>query len=103
MSVISTRAILKNMKEKEDLYDNSQYYNLIWGFMQEHLMGRQRIFFAPDNNLSDIAIEYLTDGQQTFFEKYEVFRLSSTKELCRDYSETTASKSISFMTSVLPR
>ena len=94
MSVISTRAILKNMKEKEDLYDNSQYYNLIWGFMQEHLIGRQRIFFAPDNNLSDIAIEYLTDGQQTFFEKYEVYRLSSTKELCRDYSETTASKSI---------
>ena len=36
----------------------------------------------------------LTDGQQTFFEKYEVYRLSSTKELCRDYSETTASKSI---------
>ena len=94
MSVISTRAILKNMKEKEDLYDNSQYYSLIWGFMQEHLIGRQRIFFAPDNNLSDIAIEYLTDGQQTFFEKYEVYRLSSTKELCRDYSETTASKSI---------
>lgn len=94
MSVISTRAILKNMKEKEDLYDNSQYYNLIWGFIQEHLIGRQRIFFAPDNNLSDIAIEYLTDGQQTFFEKYEVYRLSSTKELCRDYSETTTSKSI---------
>ena len=94
MTVISTRAILKNMKEKEDLYDNSQYYNLIWGFMQEHLIGRQRIFFAPDNNLSDIAIEYLTDGQQIFFEKYEVYRLSSTKELCRDYSETTTSKSI---------
>lgn len=94
MSVISTRAILKNMKGKEDLYDNSQYYNLIWGFMQEHLVGKQRVYFAPDNNLSDIAIEYLNDGQQTFFEKYEVYRLSSTKELCRDYSETTALKSI---------
>lgn len=94
MSVISTRAILKNLKGKEDLYDNSQYYNLIWGFMQEHLVGKRRVYFAPDNNLSDIAIEYLNDGQQTFFEKYEVYRLSSTKELCRDYSETTALKSI---------
>jgi CHAT domain-containing protein len=94
MSVISTKAILKNMKGKEDLYDNSQYYNLIWGFMQEHLVGKQRVYFAPDNNLSDIAIEYLNDGQQTFFEKYEVYRLSSTKELCRDYSETMVSKSI---------
>lgn len=94
MSVISTRAILKNLKEKEDLFDNSQYYNLIWGFIQEHLIGKQRVYFAPDNNLSDIAIEYLNDGQQTFFEKYEVYRLSSTKELCREYSETTATKSI---------
>lgn len=94
MSVISTRAILKNLKEKEDLYDNSQYYNLIWGFMQEHLVGKQRVYFAPDNNLSDIAIEYLNDGNQTFFEKYEVYRLSSTKELCRNYSETTDSKNI---------
>ena len=94
MSVISTRAILKNIKEKEDLYDNSQYYNIIWGFLQQHLADKRRIYFAPDNNLSDIAIEYLNDGQQTFFEKYEVYRLSSTKELCRDYSETTASKSI---------
>jgi CHAT domain-containing protein len=94
MSVISTRAILKNMKEKEDLYANRQYYDMIWGFMQEHLTGKQRVYFAPDNNLSDIAIEYLNDGQQTFFEKYEVYRLSSTKELCRDYSETTCEKSI---------
>ena len=62
--------------------------------MQEHLVGKRRVYFAPDNNLSDIAIEYLNDGQQTFFEKYEVYRLSSTKELCRDYSETTALKSI---------
>lgn len=94
MSLIGTRAILKNMKKKEDLYDNSLYYNLIWGLMEEHLAGKQRVYFAPDNNLSDIAIEYLSDGRQTFFEKYEVYRLSSTKELCRDYSETTASKSI---------
>lgn len=94
MAVISTKAIIKNLKSKDDLYDNSQYYNLIWGFMQEHLAGKQHVYFAPDNSLSDIAIEYLNDGQQTFFEKYEVYRLSSTKELCRNYSETPASKNI---------
>lgn len=94
MAVISTVEILKKMKGQSDLYDNNLYYNLIWGFMQEHLVGKQRVYFAPDNNLSDIAIEYLYDGEQIFFEKYEVYRLSSTKELCRNYSETTASKSI---------
>jgi CHAT domain-containing protein len=62
--------------------------------MQEHLAGKQNVYFAPDNNLSDIAIEYLNDGHQTFFEKYEVYRLSSTKELCRNYSETNDSKNI---------
>lgn len=94
MSVIGTMEILKNIKRQSDLYDNSLYYNLIWGFMQEHLVGKQRVYFAPDNNLSDIAIEYLYDGEQTFFEKYEVYRLSSTKELCRNYSEIATSKSI---------
>ena len=98
MAVISTKAIIKNLKSKDDLYDNSQYYNLIWGFMQEHLAGKHNVYFAPDNNLSDIAIEYLNDGHQTFFEKYEVYRLSSTKELCRNYSETNDSKNITIFT-----
>lgn len=94
MSVISTKAKINELKGRDDLYDNRQYYDDIWGFMQEHLVGKRRVYFAPDNNLSDIAIEYLNDGRQTFFEKYEVYRLSSTKELCRNYSETAASKSI---------
>ena len=94
MEVISTKAIIKNLKKQENLYDNSQYFDLIWGFMQQHLDGKQRVYFAPDNNLSDIAIEYLYDGSQSFFEKYEVYRLSSTKELCRDYSEIASQKSI---------
>lgn len=94
MSVVSTKAILNNLKSKDDLYDNSQYYKFIWGFMEKHLAGKKRVYFAPDNNLSDIAIEYLTDGSQTFFEKYEVYRLSSTKELCRNYSEASDKKTI---------
>jgi len=94
MSVISTKEILNNLKSKEDLYDNAQYYNLIWGFMQQHLDGKKRVYFAPDNNLSNIAIEYLNDGDKSFFEKYEVHRLSSTKELCRSYSEKSDKKTV---------
>lgn len=95
MEVISTKAILKDLEAKEDLYDNGSYYKYIWGFLQQHLQGKERVFFAPDNNLSNVAIEYLNDGEKPFFEKYEVYRLSSTKELCRTYSETTQHKSIS--------
>ena len=94
MEVVSTKAILKNLESKEDLYDNPRYYQFIWGFMKKHLDGKRRVYFAPDNNLSNVAIEYLKDGEQSFFEKYEVYRLSSTKELCRSYQETTGKKSL---------
>lgn len=94
MELISTKAIIKNMVSKDDLYDNSQYYNLFWGFMQRHLIGKKRVYFAPDNNLSNIAVEYLLDGDLSFYEKYEVYRLSSTKELCRNYSEKSSQKTI---------
>ena len=94
MEVVSTKAILKNLESKEDLYDNPRYYQFIWGFMKKHLDGKKRVYFAPDNNLSNVAIEYLRDGELPFFEKYEVYRLSSTKELCRAYHETSSKKSL---------
>lgn len=94
MEVVSTKAILKTLESKEDLYDNPYYYQFIWGFMKQHLEGKKRVFFAPDNNLCNVAIEYLKDGEQSFFEKYEVYRLSSTKELCRSYQEAAGKKSL---------
>ena len=94
MEVVSTKAILKNLESKDDLYDNPYYYQFIWGFMKKHLDGKKRVYFAPDNNLSNVAIEYLKDGEQSFFEKYEVYRLSSTKELCRSYTENASKKSL---------
>lgn len=45
-------------------------------------------------SLSNIAVEYLLDGNISFYEKYEVYRLSSTKELCRNYSERTSKNTI---------
>lgn len=94
MEVVSTKAILNNLEAKEDLYDNPYYYQFIWGFMKKHLDGKKRLYFAPDNNLSNVAIEYLKDGEQSFFEKYEVYRLSSTKELCRSYQERANKKTL---------
>lgn len=87
MEVISNRVLIKNMERREDLYDNPEFYQLFWGFMQKHLEGVNRVFFASDNMLSNIAIEYLKDGDRPFFETHEVYRLSSTKELCRSYDK----------------
>lgn len=85
MEVISTKAIIKKLESAHDLYDKEAYYPFFWGFMQKHLDGMNRVFFAPNNLLSNIAVEYLKVGEKTFFETREVYRLSSTKELCREY------------------
>ncbi len=94
MAPVSTRAIIKNLETKEDLYDNGDYFKWIWGSVQKYLAGKKRVYFASDNSLSNIAIEYLKDGDSSFFEKYEVYRLSSTKELCRSYSEVAQKNTI---------
>lgn len=86
MKVICTKAMLKELANKPDLYENPEYYKYFWGFMQEHIDGMDRVFFAPGNLLSNIAVEYLKDGEKTFFESREVYRLSSTKELCRKHN-----------------
>lgn len=89
MEVVSTKTIIKNLEKREDLYDSPNYYQYIWGFMNKHLEGKTRIYFAPNNLLSGIAIEYLKEGDKPFFEKHEVYRLSSTKELCRNREKST--------------
>lgn len=93
MEVVSTKTIIKNLEKRENLYDSPEYYQYIWGFLNKHLEGKTRIYFAPNNILSGIAIEYLKDDDKPFFESHEVYRLSSTKELCRE-REKSANKNI---------
>lgn len=86
MEVVSKRDIILNLEQRLDLYDNPAYFGMFWGgSLKKHLEGKKRIFFAPNNMLSNVAIEYLKDGEKPFFETHEVFRLSSTKELCRQH------------------
>lgn len=86
MAVVSTREIIRNLAAKEDLYDNEFYWQFIWGNLQRHIEGKKRVFFAPNNMLANVAVEYIKDGEKPFFETHEVYRLSSTKELCKTYS-----------------
>ncbi len=90
MELVSTRAIIKNLANKDDLYDNAAYNGFFWnGALKKHLEGKKRIFFAPNNMLSNVAVEYLRDGDKPFSEKYAVYRVSSTKELCKAHHAST--------------
>ena len=72
MEVVSTRAIIRTMATKGDLYDNEFYCQYIWGTLRKHIDGKKRVFFAPNNMLANIAIEYIKDGDKPFFEKHEM-------------------------------
>lgn len=71
--------------EAKIMADYPQLYEIdytIWGNMMLILEGKKRIYFSADNILHNIGIEYLKYGGQPLSEKFEVYRLSSTKELC---------------------
>lgn len=56
--------------------------DLVWGSLSPFLEGRKRVFFSADGCLNRLAVEYLPYGGKPFSEKFETYRLSSTKELC---------------------
>lgn len=62
--------------------------NPVWGKLSKHLAGKRRIFFAADGSFNSLAIEYLQYNSKPLSEQFEVYRLSSTKELCYKHQKT---------------
>ncbi|MDO4994663.1 MAG: tetratricopeptide repeat protein, partial [Bacteroidales bacterium] len=61
-------------------------FNLIWNPLQEELEDAKNIFFSPAGELYNLNIEYLNDSiGQYLFDKYNIYRLSSTQELLHSY------------------
>lgn len=76
---ICTLAEVKVMSTFEQLYELD---NLVWGNIGKLLQGKERIFFSADGGFNHIGIEYLKYNGKPLSEQFEVYRLSSTKELC---------------------
>ena len=68
------------MESYSELYDLDA--NLVWGALRPYLTGNRRIFFSADGHFNRIGIEYLKYDGKPFCDQFEVYRLSSTKELC---------------------
>ena len=63
-------------------YTNSNLYNAIWRPLEKYLKGVENVYFAPSGKFHTIAIEYLPDDSGDIFaQKYNAYRLSSTREL----------------------
>ena len=83
---ICTLAEVKVMSSFEQLYELD---NLVWGNIGKFLQGKERIFFSADGGFNHIGIEYLKYNGKPLSEQFEVYRLSSTKELCYHHHTST--------------
>ena len=76
---ICNLAEVKVMSTFEQLYELD---GMVWGNISKLLEGKQRIYFSADGGFNHIGIEYLKYNGEPLSEQFEVYRLSSTKELC---------------------
>ena len=78
--------------------DSIDYYglsSLIWGNerLQDAIKDAKNIYFSASGLLNIIGIEYLPiEGDQYIYEKYNLYRLSSIRELCLPNSSTIIDK-----------
>lgn len=78
------------------LFCNPDGGQSVWGRLTPYLQEKKRIFFSADGVLNNIGIEYLPLGGKPLSEQYEVYRLSSTKELCYKHENRKPTKAALF-------
>lgn len=78
---VCTLSEAKAMEKYNGLFENEE--NLVWGRFKQYLDGKKRICFSADGVFNRLGIEYLKYDGQPLSEQFEVYRLSSTKELCK--------------------
>lgn len=83
MIPVCQRNQLQKIIDASDTYDNLEYGHCVWKNILPYLKNKKRVFFSADVELQVLGIEYLTVGRKPMFELYDMYRLSSTKELCK--------------------
>lgn len=84
--------IMVNNSDK--IYDFEN--NFLWGTFDKYLTGKKRILFSADGAFNQIGIEYLKYNRKPISEQFEVYRLSSTKEICYNRHNATLSNAVIF-------
>ncbi len=65
-----------------EYYNTPKLYNIIWRPLAKYLEGVKTVYFSPVGQIHTIGIEYLSgDDGKIFAEKFDTYRLSSTREL----------------------
>lgn len=76
-----------------DYYTTSALYHLIWSPLEKELEGKENVYFSPAGALYNTGIEYLPiNDSENIADKYNLVRLSSTRELVMRRDEEKPTK-----------
>lgn len=74
---------------RNDYYKTFECAKLIWNPLRTEMEGVNTVYFSPSGDLHKIGIEYLPlDGDEYIFDKYQLYRLSSTRQIVLDKKTT---------------
>ena len=99
---VFTPLMMPMVKYRELLLQDSVMFvkpdvgEIVWGRLSPYLQGKKRIFFSADGIFNRIGIEYLPFNGKPLSEQFEVYRLSSTKELCYKHEGRKPTKAALF-------
>lgn len=86
---------LKNKTDINNIYNNKALGKLLWEPLIKHFTGIHNIYFSPSGIFYQLGIEYLfCDDNYRINDCYNVFRLSSTKQLVQIPSDSIINKAI---------
>ncbi len=81
--------------KKLGIYESTELYRTLWKPLEKYFPENPRIYFAPSGTLHQIAIEYAPVGEgKLISDKYEIYRVSSTRFLAMDYMTKPMTNSV---------
>ena len=84
-----------NRIQKNNYYSSPELAKLIWGPLEDELVGIKNVYFSPSGELHRLGIEYLaTSEKEHIFDKYQMYRLSSTRQLVLDRKPLSRKKAV---------
>lgn len=79
---VCTFADVNMMKKDSLMYTTPLVGNVVWGQLSKYIKNKRNIYFSADGDFNYIGIEYLQYEGKPLSEQKNVYRLSTTKQLC---------------------
>lgn len=93
---VCTFADLNIMKKDSLIYDTPLVGNIVWGQLSKYIKDKRNIYFSADGDFNYLGIEYLLYEGKPLSEQKNVYRLSTTKQLCYHQSKQEMQNAVLF-------